>query len=142
MTGGAGSGSNSDRRSGGPHGTLRVAADDMVCDKAHSVEVQHRVARHSETDLRAIIGLRRQHDVFGEVGILKPAIGLTVGLERLGKVIGNAIPQMAGECYPISRLGCSATRWPVARMSGRPEPGYPYCRKKDCRPASQPTTTT
>ena len=81
----------------GPHGTLRVATDDMVCDKANSIEVRHRVTRHSETDLRAIISLRRQHDGFGEISSLKFALGFAVTFKRLRKVVGNAIPQMASE---------------------------------------------
>lgn len=81
----------------GPHGAFRPAADDMVCDEAHLVEIRHRVARDGEADLRAIIGLRGQHDVFGDVGIVKSAFGLAVAFECLGKIIGNAIPQMAGE---------------------------------------------
>ncbi|CAN5493665.1 hypothetical protein BH10PSE12_BH10PSE12_07530 [soil metagenome] len=47
------------RCSAGPHGAFRITADDMVCDEARLVDIRHRVARNGETDLRAIITLRR-----------------------------------------------------------------------------------
>lgn len=61
------------------------------------IQVWHRVARQSETDLRAIISLGRLHDVVGEGGAVKFALGFAVSFKRLGKVVGNAIPQMASE---------------------------------------------